>query len=121
MTPGWGGGKGGPRGGEAGDAGAGRRGGGGAGSRVGGGAKDIQSREEIRKFLNFYKRKNSVCVDLYQPAFYSKKPNWEDMAEFVYAVLAVGSTSAPQLIRAAVKDVQLHPIKILLFSSLLTR
>ena len=75
----------------------------------------MQSREEIRKFLNFYKRKNSVCVDLYQPAFYSKKPNWEDLAEFVYAVLSVGSTSAPGLIRAAVKDVQLHPVKKLLF------
>ena len=75
----------------------------------------MQSREEIRKFLNFYKRKNSVCVDLYQPAFYAKKPNWEDMAEFVYSVLFVGSTSAPGLIRAAVKDVQLHPVKKLLF------
>ena len=54
-------------------------------------------------------------MDLYQPAFYTKKPNWEDMADFVYSVLAVGSTSVPQLIRAAVKDVQLHPVKKLLF------
>ena len=75
----------------------------------------MKNREEIRKFLNVYKRKNSVCVDLYQPAFYAKKPNWEDMAEFVYSVLSVGSTSAPGLIRAAVKDVQLHPVKKLLF------
>ena len=75
----------------------------------------MQSREDIRKFLNFYKRKNSVCVDLYQPAFYTKKPNWEDLAEFVYSVLSVGSKSAPAVIRAAVKDVQLHPVKKLLF------
>ena len=34
------------------------------------------------------------------------------MAEFVYSV---GSVSAPQLIRAAVRDVQLHPVKKLLF------
>ena len=56
-----------------------------------------------------------MCVDLYQPAFYSKKPNWEDLAEFDYSVLSVGSTSVPGLIRAAVKDVQLHPVKKLLF------
>ena len=63
MPPGWGGGSGGGGGGGGGD-GSSRRGGG--TSR----AKDVQSREDIRKFLNFYKRKNSVCVDLYQPAFY---------------------------------------------------
>ena len=110
MPPGWGGGTGGGGGG-GGDAGPGRRGG---GDRAGGN-KGVQSREEIRKFLSFYKRKNSVCVDLYQPAFYSKKPNWEDMADFVYSVLSVGSTSSPGVIRAAVKDIQLHPVKKLLF------
>ena len=107
MPPGWGGGTAGG-GGRGSDAGASRGGGGGR-------AKDVQSREEIRKFLNFYKRKNSICVDLYQPAFYAKKPNWEDLAEFVYSVLSVGSNSGPGLIRAAVKDVQLHPVKKLLF------
>ena len=81
----------------------------------GGGVKDMQGREEIRKFLNFNKRRNSVCVDLYQPAFYSKKPNWEDLADFVSSVVAVGGTSPPQLIRAAVVDIQLHPVKKLLF------
>ena len=101
MPPGWGGG------------GTGGGGGGGndeAGQRRGGGrgVKNLQSREEIRKFLNFYKRKNSVCVDLYQPAFYAKKPNWEDMAEFVYSDLSVGRISAPQLIRATLCEVQLH-------------
>ena len=110
MPPGWGGGPGGGGGGA--DAGPGKRGG---GSRGGGGAKNVQSREDIRKFLNFFKRKNSVCVDLYQPAFYTRKPNWEDLAEFVYSVLSVGSTSAPGLIRAGVRDVQLHPVKKLLF------
>ena len=105
MPPGWGGGTVGGGGGD----GPGRRGGG--SNR----AKDVQSREEIRKFLNFYKRKNSVCIDLYQSAFYTKRPNWEDLAEFVYSVLSVGSNSAPGIIRAAVKDVQLHPVKKLLF------
>ena len=57
MPPGWGGGTAGG-GGRGGDAGASRGGGGGR-------AKDVQGREEIRKFLNFYKRKNSIFVDLY--------------------------------------------------------
>ena len=82
------------------------------GAREGG---NVEGREEIRKFLNFYKRRNSVCVDLYQPAFYSRKPNWEDLAEFVYSVLAEGGTSSPQQVRAAVVDIQLHPVKKLLF------
>ena len=110
MAPGWGGGTGGKGGGGA-DGGGGRR----SGSGRGGGVKDMQGREEIRKFLNFNKRRNSVCVDLYQPAFYSKKPNWEDLADFVSSVVAVGGTSPPQLIRAAVVDIQLHPVKKLLF------
>ena len=49
-------------------------------------ARERQGNEEIRKFLSFYKRKNSLCVDLYLPAFYQKKPTYEDLAEFVYSV-----------------------------------
>ena len=109
KTGGWGRGGG---GGGGGIAGGGRAGGGVRGSGAGG---DVKGREEIRKFLNFYKRKNSLCVDLYQPAFYDKKPDWEDLAEFVYSVLAVGGTSSPQQIRSAVQDIQLHPVKKLLF------
>ena len=40
-------------------------------------ARERQGNEEIRKFLSFYKRKNSLCVDLYLPAFYQKKPTYE--------------------------------------------
>ena len=97
----------------------GRGGGGGGGGGGGRGAVrdggNVEGREEIRKFLNFYKRRNSVCVDLYQPAFYNRKPNWEDLAEFVYSVLAEGGTSSPQQVRASVVDIQLHPVKKLLF------
>ena len=89
---------------------------GGGGGYQGGGkrrpaARERQGNEEIRKFLNFYKRRNSLCVDLYLPAFFQKKPSYEDLAEFVYSVLSVGGTSPPQLIRAAVQDIQLHPVK----------
>ena len=79
----------------------GGRGGGGRGFR-GGGDKSAASRgggsspnqqwqhlnardkrEEIKNFLGFYKRKDSVCIDLYQPEFFRKKPSWEEMALFV--------------------------------------
>ena len=107
VQGGWGGG---------GVGGGGGRGNGGGGVRGGARADvNVKGREEIRQFLNFYKRRNSVCVDLYQPAFYTRKPNWEDLAEFVYSVLAVGGTSTPQQIREAVVDIQLHPVKKLLF------
>ena len=74
-----------------------------------------QGNEEIRKFLNFYKRRNSLCVDLYLPAFFQKKPSYEDLAEFVYSVMSVGGASAPHVVRAAVLDIQLHPVKKLMF------
>ena len=54
KTGGWGRG-----GGDGGIAGGGRAGGG-----VRGAGGEVKGREEIRKFLNFYKRKNSLCVDL---------------------------------------------------------
>ena len=95
-------------------------GGGGVGGNQGGGrrrpaARERQGNEEIRKFLNFYKRKNSLCVDLYLPAFFQRKPSYEDLADFVYSVLSVGGVSPPHAIRAAVLDIQLHPVKKLLF------
>jgi hypothetical protein len=30
-------------------------------------SSDRDKREEIKNFLGFYKRKDSVCIDLYQP------------------------------------------------------
>ena len=99
--------------------GGGGGGGGGGGARRGGvgrsAATTREGSDDIRKFLSFYKRRNSLCVDLYLPAFYQKKPTYEDLAEFVYSVLSVGGTSPPQVIRAGVQDIQLHPVKKLLF------
>ena len=40
-------------------------------------------REEIKNFLGFYKRTDSICIDLYQPEFFRRKPSWEEMADFV--------------------------------------
>ena len=71
--------------------------------------------EDVRKFLSFYKSRHSLCVDLYFPAFYQKKPSYEDLAEFVYTVLC-GEYFCPKLLfRAGVQDIQLHPVKKLLF------
>jgi hypothetical protein len=67
-------------------------------------------REEIKNFLGFYKRKDSVCIDLYQPEFFRKKPTWEEMAIFVSQQLCQTAE-----LRAALKDVQLHPVKKHLF------
>jgi hypothetical protein len=91
-------------------------GGGGGGGRRGARTPHVrEGNEDVRKFLSFYKRRNSVCVDLYLPAFYQKKPSYDDLAEFVYSVLSVGGTSSPQVIQAGVQDIQLHPVKKLLF------
>jgi hypothetical protein len=43
------------------------------------------------------------------------KLSYDDLSEFVYSLLTVGGTSQPQLIRACVQDIQLHPVKKLLF------
>ena len=95
-------------------------GGGGRGGNQGGGrrrpfTRERQGNEEIKKFLNFYKRKNSLCVDLYLPAFYQRKPSYDDLADFVFSVMSVGGALPPNVIRAAVLDIQLHPVKKLLF------
>ena len=91
-------------------------GGGGGGARRGGGGGRTpvnvrEGSEDVRKFLSFYKRRNSLCVDLYLPAFYQKKPSYDDLAEFVYTVLAVGGVSPSQAVGAVVQDIQLLFIK----------
>ena len=53
-------------------------------------ARERQGNEEVRKFLNFYKRKNSFCVGMYLPLFFQRKPSYADIADFVYSVLSVG-------------------------------
>ena len=67
-------------------------------------------REEIKNCLGFYKRTDSVCIDLYQPEFFRRKPTWEEMAVFVSQQLCLSTQ-----LRAALKDIQLHPVKKHLF------
>ena len=96
-----------------------RGGGGGRGFKGGGGSRagptqqqqNIRhKREEIKNFLGFYKRTDSVCIDLYQPQFFRRRPSWEEMAILVSQQICL---SGP--LRAAIKDIQLHPVKKHLF------
>lgn len=69
-----------------------------------------ETREDVKKFLTFYKRTKSICIDLYQPAFYRKKPQYDELADFVYDILCPTAQ-----LRADLEDVQLHPVKKNLF------
>ena len=89
--------------------GRGFKGGGGAGGNRGGTSQNQQyvrdKREEIKNFLGFYKRTDSVCIDLYQPEFFRRKPTWEEMAIFVSQQLCVTT-----ILKSSLKDIQLHPV-----------
>ena len=69
-----------------------------------------ESRENVKKFLTFYKRTKSICIDLYCPAFYKRKPYYDELADFVYDILCPNNQ-----MRADLVDVQLHPVKKNLF------
>ena len=73
---------------------------------------DMRARQGavVGKFMNFMQRKNTVVIDLYDRAFFSKRPNWEQLANFVYNDLCVSDT-----LRSGLVDVQLHSVKMLLF------
>ena len=77
------------------------------GNNGGGGQANVRSnREDVKKFLTYYKRTNSICIDLYGPAFYKRKPFYDELAEFVYDILCPSD-----LLRADLEDVQIHPVK----------
>ena len=47
---------------------------------------DMRARQGavVSKFLNFMHRKNTVVIDLYDKAFFAKRPTWDSLANFVY-------------------------------------
>ena len=65
-----------------------------------------ENRENVNKFLTYYKRTKSICIDLYSPAFYKRKPHYDELADFVYDILCPSDH-----LRADLEDVQLHPVK----------
>ena len=64
----------------------------------------------MAKFINFFQRKSTLVIEMYEHTFYRQKPNWDKIAEFIYSDLC-----KTQELRSAVKDVQFHPLKMLLF------
>ena len=47
---------------------------------------------------------------MYEACFYKDKPKWDQLADFVYNDLCPTAE-----LRKSVKDVQLHPVKMLIF------
>ena len=64
----------------------------------------------VAKFMTFFKRKSSVVIEMYEACFFKEKPRWDQIANFVYHDLCPNDT-----LRKAVKDVQLHPVKMVIF------
>ena len=90
----------------------------GFGNATGGSRIDAPSVNEMRakrsaivtKFMTFFKRKSTLVVEMYEACFYKEKTRWDQLADFIYNDLC--PTDA---LRMAVKDVQLHPVKMLIF------
>ena len=64
----------------------------------------------VAKFMTFFKRKSSLVIEMYEACFYKEKPKWDQIADFVYKDLCPTDD-----LRKAVVDVQLHPVKMLIF------
>ena len=64
----------------------------------------------VAKFMTYLQRQNTLVVELYRHCFYKLKPTAEKIAEFIYRDLCPTA-----ILRQSVMDVQLHPVKMLLF------
>lgn len=64
----------------------------------------------VSKFLTFINRKNTLTIELYERAFYNRRPGWDSLANFIYGDLCTTDEMRQQL-----EDIQFHPVKIILF------
>ena len=73
---------------------------------------DMRARQGaiVAKFMTFFRRKSTLVIEMYEACFYREKPKWDQIADFIYRDLCPTDT-----LRRAVKDVQLHPVKMLIF------
>ena len=73
---------------------------------------DMRAKQKaiVAKFMTFFQRKSTLVIEMYQHSFFKEKPNWDRIADFIYSDLC-----RTQELRSAIKDVQFHPVKMLLF------
>ena len=64
----------------------------------------------VAKFMTFFKRQSTLVIEMYEACFYKNKPKWDQIADFVYKDLCPTDD-----MRRAIRDVQLHPVKMLIF------
>ena len=64
----------------------------------------------VSKFMTFMNRKESVMIELYERSFYTRRPGWDSLANFVYNDLC-----PTDVLRQSVQDVQFHPVKMIVF------
>ena len=76
---------------------------------------DMRARQGaiVAKFLTFFQRKSSLVIELYNGVFYRQKPTWDKIADFVSGDLCTIAE-----LRKEIKDVQYHPVKMLIFIKL---
>ena len=64
----------------------------------------------MAKFMTFFKRRSTLVIEMYEACFYKNKPKFDQIANFIYSDLCPTDD-----LRRAVRDVQLHPVKMLIF------
>ena len=64
----------------------------------------------VSKFMTFMNRKNTLMIELYERAFYTRKPGWDNLANFVYNDLCPTDE-----LRQSLEDVQFQPVKMIIF------
>ena len=73
---------------------------------------DMRAKEGalVSRFMTFLNRKNTFVFDLYEKAFFTSKPTGDKIADFLY-----NDVCKDARLRSELVDVQLHPVKMLLF------
>ena len=46
---------------------------------------DMRAKQQtiVSKFMTFFQRKCSLVIEMYESSFYRRKPNWDNIAEFI--------------------------------------
>ena len=73
---------------------------------------DMRAKEGalVSRFMTFHYRKNTFVFDLYEKVFFTTKPTGDKIADFIY-----NDVCKDAKLRSEIVDVQIHPVKMLLF------